>query len=76
MCVFAAYLAEGPQINDNAFTRGKAGSSLRALCAKIIKDNPADWPEWKIGRSCDAYTKWIQDPNSWGGEIEVVQHRL
>ena len=67
----AAYLAEGPKINANTFTRAKAAGVLRSLCAKTIKENPDDWPEWKIGRSVEAYTKFVLDTTSWGGEIEV-----
>ena len=67
----AAYLAEGPKINANAFTRAKAAGALRSLCAKTIKENPDEWPEWKIGRSVEAYTKFVLDTTSWGGEIEV-----
>merc|ERR1719174_144779 len=67
-----AYLAEGPKINANAFTRAKAAGALRSLYAKTIKENPDDWPEWKIGRSVEAYTKFVLDTTSWGGEIEIA----
>ena len=73
MCVdWLAYLTEGAEINTNAFTRSKAAGALRSLCATTIKNNPDDWPEWKIGRSVEEYTKFVLNSDSWGGEIEVT----
>ena len=69
-----AYLGEGPQINANAVTRGRAVSVLRNVCARTIKENPDEWPEWKIGTTVEEYTKYLLDPESWGGEIEVTLH--
>ena len=59
-------------MNKNSYTRSQAATTLRSLCAETIRNNPDDWPDWKIGRSVESYTNNLLDPDSWGGEIEVT----
>jgi len=44
---------------------------LRSLVAQGIQNNPELYNEATLEKAPDAYCKWITNPNSWGGGIEL-----
>ncbi|CBX97972.1 hypothetical protein IAQ61_010077 [Plenodomus lingam] len=44
---------------------------LRSLVAQGIQSNPELYNEATLEKSPDEYCKWIMNPNSWGGGIEL-----
>lgn len=43
----------------------------RSLAASAILKNPTEYPEVVLGRPPAEYCRWIQEPRSWGGAIEL-----
>lgn len=73
-CLFASlvFLVEGPQKYNNSTDRFTSIIALRKHCADTVLSDPAEWPEWKLGREPSEYAAWIQKSDSWGGEIELL----
>jgi ubiquitin thioesterase OTU1 len=46
--------------------------SLRELIARTVKQDPVTFNQAILGKSNSDYCKWIQNPTSWGGSIEVM----
>lgn len=46
-------------------------NELRSLVAQGIQNNPELYNEATLEKTPDAYCKWITNPNSWGGGIEL-----
>lgn len=46
-------------------------SSLRTLVADTVLANPFEYNEAVLGKDPVEYAQWIQDPNRWGGAIEL-----
>lgn len=44
---------------------------MREIIANAVKDNPVEFSEAVLGKPNEDYCKWIRNPNSWGGAIEV-----
>ncbi|CAE7256333.1 YOD1, partial [Symbiodinium sp. CCMP2592] len=65
-CLFnsIAYALEG-RATDKAPT-------LRETVAAIILSSPDVWTEVVLGKSPEEYADWIQDPEHWGGGIELA----
>ncbi|KAI8807374.1 hypothetical protein BJ742DRAFT_679015 [Cladochytrium replicatum] len=49
-----------------------AAPKLRKVVADTIAGNPFDYNEAILGKPVDQYMKWIQQPASWGGAIELA----
>ncbi|TPX30900.1 hypothetical protein SmJEL517_g05647 [Synchytrium microbalum] len=45
---------------------------LRQIVKESIEKDPVTYNEATLGRTVEAYTKWIQTPNAWGGAIELL----
>jgi len=46
--------------------------ALRELIARTVKQDPITFNQAILGKSNSEYCKWIQNPTSWGGSIEVM----
>lgn len=46
-------------------------SDLRQLIASVVMSDPDTYNEAALSKPCDEYCKWIMDPSSWGGAIEM-----
>jgi len=44
---------------------------MRQIIANTVKENQGEFNEAVLGKSNKSYCEWIQNPNSWGGAIEV-----
>lgn len=44
---------------------------LRSICGTVVKSDPDKYNELVLGKTNQEYSKWIQQPNSWGGAIEL-----
>lgn len=44
---------------------------MRNIIADAVKSDQESFSEVVLGKSNDDYCLWIQNPNSWGGAIEV-----
>ena len=44
---------------------------LRSVIAQAIQADPATYSEVVLEKKPDDYCRWIQSPNSWGGQIEL-----
>ncbi|GAB4820059.1 hypothetical protein N2152v2_007105 [Parachlorella kessleri] len=51
-------------------TRAKA-PALRRLIAQQVAADPFEWNEAVLGKPADEYCSWIQQPDKWGGAIEL-----
>ena len=73
-CLFSSlvFLTSPPEIFEGRSSRSSAITALRKYCAEVVLGDEDEWPEWKIGRSPKDYAAWIQKPDSWGGEIELI----
>jgi len=47
------------------------GAPLRAAVAASIRKDPVTFNEGFLGKSPEAYCRWILDPDRWGGAIEL-----
>ncbi|CAL5229044.1 g12293 [Coccomyxa viridis] len=45
---------------------------LRRVIAETVAGNPEQYTEGFLGKPNDAYCKWIQDKQKWGGAIELA----
>jgi hypothetical protein len=63
-CLFnaVAYLMEGSLTMSG---------DLRQLIASVVMSDPETYSEATLSKPCDEYCKWIMDPSSWGGAIEI-----
>ncbi|CAN3355922.1 ubiquitin thioesterase Otu1p [Diutina catenulata] len=62
-CMFHAVLA--------ALDSPSSVAELRQVVASTIRARPDQYPEVVLGRSPDAYCKWITTKDAWGGAIEL-----
>jgi ubiquitin thioesterase OTU1 len=46
-------------------------TELRSIVAQAIAGHPDVYSEAVLQRSPEAYATWIQDPNSWGGYVDI-----
>lgn len=44
---------------------------MREIIANAVKENSTEFNEAVLGKPNNEYCEWIQNPNSWGGAIEV-----
>lgn len=44
---------------------------MRQLIAQTVRNDPLTYNEGFLGKPNDAYCKWIQDEDHWGGGIEL-----
>ena len=44
---------------------------LRSVCARAVLDQPGVFTATVLGKEPRAYARWIEQPSSWGGEIEL-----
>lgn len=49
-----------------------ANSHMRQLVANIIASQPEEYSDAILGKPVKEYCKWIVDPSSWGGAIELA----
>jgi ubiquitin thioesterase OTU1 len=42
------------------------------VASKFIFDHPADYSEAILGKRRQDYMAWLQEPNTWGGAIELA----
>mmetsp|Transcript_33761 Transcript_33761/g.54067 ORF Transcript_33761/g.54067 Transcript_33761/m.54067 type:complete len:216 (-) Transcript_33761:35-682(-) len=47
-------------------------SELRETVAAVVLSDPDTWTEAMLGKPPDEYAEWIQDPQRWGGGIELA----
>jgi len=45
---------------------------MRQLVADVITSQPEEYNDAILGKPINEYCKWILDPNSWGGAIEIA----
>ncbi|XP_050432475.1 ubiquitin thioesterase OTU1 [Adelges cooleyi] len=48
-----------------------SGSYMREIIANAVKDDQVEFSEAVLGKPNEDYCKWIRNPDSWGGAIEV-----
>jgi ubiquitin thioesterase OTU1 len=48
-----------------------AAPRLRRIISRAVRQNPETWSTAILGKSPKAYCRWIEDPERWGGEIEL-----
>ncbi|CAE7364559.1 Yod1 [Symbiodinium microadriaticum] len=46
-------------------------SEWRSLAAKVVVENPEQYPDSFLGKTSSDYADWIQRDSTWGGEIEL-----
>jgi ubiquitin thioesterase OTU1 len=51
-------------------SRAKA-HALRRLVAQEVLADPLEWNEAVLGKAPPEYCAWIQQPDKWGGAIEL-----
>eukprot|EP00903_Cladosiphon_okamuranus_P018880 g17366.t1 len=49
----------------------KVGAELRRMITEAVREKPAEYNEGILGKQPEEYCRWISDPKSWGGEIEL-----
>lgn len=64
-CLFRAF---GTAVLGNSLD---TMTELRSAVASGIQANPELYNEAVLQKSPDQYCRWIQNPNSWGGAIEI-----
>lgn len=47
------------------------GPRLRRECVEYVLSHPAKFNEETMGQSTESYARWLTDPKSWGGAIEL-----
>jgi len=47
-------------------------AQLRKMVADTIKDDPINFNDAILGKPVEEYIKYIQEPNTWGGFIELL----
>eukprot|EP00434_Breviolum_minutum_P039550 symbB.v1.2.035124.t2/scaffold4665.1/size36745/2 len=47
-------------------------SELRETVAAVVLSDPDTWTEAMLGKAPEEYVEWIQDPQRWGGGIELA----
>lgn len=47
-------------------------SEMRQIVARAVLADPLTFSEVILGKTPLAYSKWIQQPQSWGGAIEMM----
>ena len=52
---------------------GKVSSAceLRSVCARAVLERASVFTASVLGKEPDAYARWVKEPSSWGGEIEL-----
>ena len=63
-CLFRAFGSAFFGIMDNM-------TELRSIIASYIQDHRDDYPEVVLEKSPNAYCRWIQTEDAWGGAIEL-----
>eukprot|EP00752_Nemacystus_decipiens_P008647 g7721.t1 len=49
----------------------KVGAELRRMITEAVREKPMEYNEGILGKQPEEYCRWISDPKSWGGEIEL-----
>ncbi|CAN0261687.1 unnamed protein product [Ectocarpus sp. 12 AP-2014] len=49
----------------------KVGTELRQMITEAVRGSPEVYNEGILGKQPEEYCRWISDPKSWGGEIEL-----
>jgi len=54
-------------------TRGDPACRMwRTYCADVVEGNPETYTDLRLEMPRGEYRRWIEDPSSWAGELEVI----
>lgn len=47
---------------------------MRQIIVEAVASDPDNYNEAILGRPNEEYCKWIEKPNTWGGNISQIFH--